>query len=117
MEDLRGKVVLIDFWTYTCVNCIRTMPYLREWHDKYAKEGLVIVGVHAPEFEFEKLTENVEASVEEFDLPYPTRWVPGEPIPIGPGRRITWWAKTVSFATSTLAKGLIRKPNVRSAMR
>ena len=56
MEDLRGKVVLIDFWTYTCVNCIRTMPYLREWHDKYAKEGLVIVGVHAPEFEFEKLT-------------------------------------------------------------
>ena len=71
MEDLRGKVVLIDFWTYTCVNCIRTMPYLREWHDKYAKEGLVIVGVHAPEFEFEKLTENVEASVEEFDLTYP----------------------------------------------
>ena len=71
MEDLRGKVVLIDFWTYTCVNCIRTMPYLREWHDKYAKEGLVIVGVHAPEFEFEKLTENVEASVEEFDLTCP----------------------------------------------
>ena len=71
MEDLRGKVVLIDFWTYTCVNCIRTMPYLREWHDKYAKEGLAIVGVHAPEFEFEKLTENVEASVEEFDLTYP----------------------------------------------
>jgi thiol-disulfide isomerase/thioredoxin len=71
MEDLRGKVVLIDFWTYTCVNCIRTMPYLREWHDKYAKEGLVIVGVHAPEFEFEKLTENVKASVENFDLTYP----------------------------------------------
>ena len=71
MEDLRGKVVLIDFWTYTCVNCIRAMPYLREWHDKYAKEGLVIVGVHAPEFEFEKLTENMEGSVEEFDLTYP----------------------------------------------
>ena len=71
MEDLRGKVVLIDFRTYTCVNCIRTMPYLREWHDKYAKEGLVIVGVHAPEFEFEKLTENMEGSVEEFDLTYP----------------------------------------------
>ena len=70
MEDLRDRVVLIDFWTYTCVNCIRAMPYLREWHDKYAKEGLVIVGVHAPEFEFEKLTENVEASVEEFDLTY-----------------------------------------------
>ena len=71
MEELRGKVVLIDFWTYTCVNCVRTMPYLKEWHDKYAKEGLVIIGVHAPEFEFEKLTENVENSVREFDLTYP----------------------------------------------
>ncbi|MEE3004274.1 MAG: redoxin domain-containing protein [Chloroflexota bacterium] len=71
MEDLRGKVILIDFWTYSCVNCIRTMTYLREWHDKYAKECLVIVGVHAPEFDFEKLTENMEASVEELDLTYP----------------------------------------------
>ena len=50
----RGKVVLIDFWTYTCVNCIRTLPYLRSWHDKYASSGLVIVGVHTPEFDFEK---------------------------------------------------------------
>ncbi len=71
MEELRGKVVLIDFWTYTCVNCIRTLPYTKEWHDKYADEGLVIVGVHAPEFEFEKLTEKVENSVQEFDLTYP----------------------------------------------
>ena len=60
MEDLRGKVVLIDFWTYTCVNCIRTFPFLRDWHQKYADDGLVIVGVHAPEFEFEKVKENVE---------------------------------------------------------
>ena len=59
MEQLRGKVVLIDFWTYTCINCIRTLPYLKEWHDRYAGEGLVIVGVHTPEFEFEKLYDNV----------------------------------------------------------
>ena len=71
MEQLRGKVVLVDFWTYTCVNCIRTFPYLKEWHDKYADKGLVIVGVHAPEFEFEKLTNNVAASAESFGLEYP----------------------------------------------
>ena len=50
---LEGKVVPVDFWTYTCVNCIRTMPYLKDWHAKYADKGLVIVGVHSPEFEFE----------------------------------------------------------------
>ncbi len=71
MKELRGKVVLIDFWTYTCVNCIRTMPYLKEWHDKYADKGLVIVGVHSPEFEFEKLTENVVDSAQDFGLSYP----------------------------------------------
>ena len=66
MESLRGQVVLIDFWTYTCVNCIRTLPYLREWHDRYADEGLVIVGVHTPEFEFEKVYENVvDATIDE----------------------------------------------------
>ena len=68
LESLRGKVVLIDFWTYTCVNCIRTMPFLREWHKKYAEEGLVIVGVHSPEFEFEEVRENVEAAVAEFGI-------------------------------------------------
>ncbi len=71
MEDLRGKVVLIDFWTYTCVNCIRTFPFLRDWHQKYADDGLVIVGVHAPEFEFEKVKENVEEAAVEHDLGWP----------------------------------------------
>ena len=70
-ESLRGQVVLVDFWTYTCVNCIRTLPYLKQWHDSYADEGLVIVGVHAPEFEFEKKTENVVASMERYELKYP----------------------------------------------
>ena len=72
LEELRGdKVVLIDFWTYTCVNCIRTLPFIKEWHDKYKDAGLVIVGVHAPEFEFEKLEENVKMAVDEWGLEYP----------------------------------------------
>ena len=71
MEEQQGNVVLIDFWTYTCINCIRTLPYLRSWHDKYADSGLVIVGVHTPEFEFEKLYDNVVEAVKKFDLRYP----------------------------------------------
>ena len=70
MAELRGKVVLIDFWTYTCINCIRTLPYLRSWHTKYADSGLTIVGVHTPEFEFEKLYDNVVDAVAKFDLRY-----------------------------------------------
>ena len=67
----KGKVVLVDFWTYTCINCIRTMPFLRDWHEKYADKGLVILGVHTPEFEFEKLFDNVAQAVEGFGLKYP----------------------------------------------
>ena len=66
MANLRGQVVLIDFWTYSCINCLRTLPYLQEWHQRYAADGLVIVGVHTPEFEFEKLYDNVvQATVTE----------------------------------------------------
>ena len=72
LEELRGdKVVLIDFWTYTCVNCIRTLPFIKEWHEKYKDAGLVIVGVHAPEFEFEKLEANVKMAVDEWGIEYP----------------------------------------------
>ena len=70
LQSQRGKVVLIDFWTYTCVNCIRTLPYLREWHQKYADRGLVILGVHAPEFEFEKVRENVLDAMETHGIEY-----------------------------------------------
>ena len=70
LADQRGKVVLIDFWTYTCINCIRTLPYIKSWHAKYADSGLVIVGVHAPEFEFEKDRQNVIDSMEKFGLEY-----------------------------------------------
>ena len=71
LASLRGKVVLIDFWTYTCVNCIRTFPFLKEWYDKYADRGLVIVGVHSPEFEFEKKRANVEAAAQQYGLKWP----------------------------------------------
>ncbi len=71
IEDLRGKVVLVDVWTYTCINCIRTFPFLRDWHAKYADDGLVIVGVHTPEFEFEKETENVIEAANRNELIWP----------------------------------------------
>ncbi len=71
ITDLKGKVVLIDFWTYTCVNCIRTLPYLREWYQKYSDKGLVIVGVHTPEFEFEKNADNVAAAAHNYGVNYP----------------------------------------------
>ena len=70
LEDLDGQVILIDFWTYTCINCIRTLPYLKDWHAKYADDGLAIVGVHSPEFAFEKERANVEQAAAEFGLEY-----------------------------------------------
>lgn len=71
LGDLKGKVVLVDFWTYSCINCIRTIPYLNAWHEKYAGDGLVILGVHTPEFEFEKDYNNVKAAIEKFEIKYP----------------------------------------------
>jgi len=70
-ESLRGKVVLIDFWTYSCINCIRTLPYVRGWYDKYKEHGLVVIGVHAPEFAFEKNPDNVIKAVKELGVDYP----------------------------------------------
>ncbi|MEW6722332.1 MAG: thioredoxin family protein [Candidatus Micrarchaeota archaeon] len=71
LSDIRGKVVLVDFWTYSCINCIRTLPYLTAWDEKYRDDGLVIVGVHTPEFEFEKEYANVLAAVEKHGIKYP----------------------------------------------
>ena len=68
---LEGKVVLYDIWTYSCINCIRTLPYITTWDEKYRDEGLVIVGIHTPEFEFEKNKDNVLAAVKKFDINYP----------------------------------------------
>lgn len=69
--ELKGKVVLVDFWTYTCINCIRTLPHLTSWYEKYHDKGLVIIGVHTPEFEFEKKTENVERAITQYTIGYP----------------------------------------------
>ena len=71
LESLRGKVVLVDFWTYSCINCIRTQPYLNAWHKKYEKDGLVIIGVHAPEFAFEKIENNVREASQKAGIQYP----------------------------------------------
>ena len=70
-EDLKGKVTLVDFWTYSCINCIRTQPYLRGWYEKYKGSDFQIIGVHAPEFAFEKVRANVENAAREAKLTYP----------------------------------------------
>jgi cytochrome c biogenesis protein CcdA/thiol-disulfide isomerase/thioredoxin len=70
-EGLRGKVVLIDFWTYSCINCLRAIPYVRAWADKYRDQGLVVIGVHAPEFAFEKNVKNVRTAVADLKIDYP----------------------------------------------
>ncbi len=69
--DLRGKVVLVDFWTYSCINCLRTLPYVKAWYEKYRDHGLVVVGVHTPEFAFEKEASNVEHAVADLHIGYP----------------------------------------------
>ncbi|MBP0598034.1 cytochrome c biogenesis protein DipZ [Herbaspirillum sp. LeCh32-8] len=71
VEQLRGKVVLVDFWTYSCINCIRTLPYVRAWAEKYKDQGLVVIGVHTPEFAFEKKVDNVKKALGEFKLGFP----------------------------------------------
>ena len=68
---LKGKVVLVDFWTYSCINCIRTQPYLNKWYTKYKKSGFEILGIHAPEFAFEKVRKNVQSAVKEAKILYP----------------------------------------------
>lgn len=70
-EQLRGKVVLVDFWTYSCINCVRTIPYVRAWAEKYRDQGLVVIGVHTPEFAFEKSPANVRDAVRRFGVTYP----------------------------------------------
>jgi len=71
LSGLRGRVVLIDFWTYSCINCLRTLPYIREWDDRYRAAGLTIVGVHSPEFAFERVESNVRENTKELKLRYP----------------------------------------------
>lgn len=71
MRGLRGKVVLIDFWAYSCINCLRTLPYVTRWYDTYRDKGFVVVGVHTPEFDFEHDAANVERAIKHFNIHYP----------------------------------------------
>ncbi len=71
MQSLRGKVVLVDFWTYTCINCVRTLPYVTKWYDTYKDKGFVVIGVHTPEFAFEKDSNNVRTAIGQHNIHYP----------------------------------------------
>ncbi|UGQ46273.1 thioredoxin family protein [Massilia endophytica] len=71
MSQLRGKVVLVDFWTYSCINCVNTLSHVTSWHRKYKDQGLVIVGVHTPEYAFERSTDNVKTAIKRFGIEYP----------------------------------------------
>ncbi|SCX68841.1 Glutathione peroxidase, house-cleaning role in reducing lipid peroxides [Variovorax sp. EL159] len=71
MQGLAGKVVLVDFWTYSCINCIHTLPHVVRWYEKYKDQGFVVVGVHSPEFAFEKSTRNVQDAIGRFNIRYP----------------------------------------------
>jgi thiol-disulfide isomerase/thioredoxin len=70
-DNIGKKVILVDFWTYSCINCQRTLPYLNEWHSKYSDDGLLIIGVHSPEFNFEKELANVQKAVDTHSIKYP----------------------------------------------
>jgi thiol-disulfide isomerase/thioredoxin len=63
--------VLVDFWTYTCINCINTLPYVKSWHQKYKDQGLQVIGVHTPEYPFERSTDNVKTAIKRFDIRFP----------------------------------------------
>lgn len=68
IEQLRGKVVLVDFWTYTCINCLNHLPYVKDWNEKYKDKGLMVVGVHTPEFAYEKSTQNVKDAIQRLQI-------------------------------------------------
>ncbi|MEJ5991331.1 redoxin family protein [Ramlibacter sp. PS3R-8] len=98
-EALRGKVVLVDFWTYSCINCLRTLPYVKAWADKYKDAGLVVIGVHTPEFGFERDNANVRKAVHHLDIGFPV---------VADGERRIWKAfGTQAWPTMVLvdAKG------------
>lgn len=71
MAGLKGKVVLVEFWTYECINCIHVMPHVKQWHQRYHDQGLVVVGVHTPEYDEERIAANVKAAIGRFGIQYP----------------------------------------------
>lgn len=129
LADLEGKVVLVDFWTYSCENCIRTLPHLTAWHAAYAEAGLVIVGVHSPEFEFEKERSNVVAAMDMFGIDYPVaqdndfatwqaygnRYWPAKYLSDADGNvRYTHFGEGSYEETETAIRDLLREAGARS---
>ena len=70
LKDLRGKVVMVEFWTFGCYNCRNIEPYVKEWHAKYADQGLVVIAIHSPEFSYERAIDNVKEYIEDHEIPY-----------------------------------------------
>jgi len=70
-KKMKDKVILYDIWTYSCINCIRTLPFITSWDEKYSDQGLLIIGIHSPEFEFEKDPQNVKIAIEKYGITYP----------------------------------------------
>jgi thiol-disulfide isomerase/thioredoxin len=105
-ESLRGKVVLVDFWTYSCINCLRTLPYVKAWAHKYKDAGLVVIGVHTPEFGFERTSANVQRAVRDLGVAFPV---------VADGERRLWNSfGTRAWPTMVLvdAQGLIRSRQI-----
>jgi cytochrome c biogenesis protein CcdA/thiol-disulfide isomerase/thioredoxin len=119
MSALRGRVVLVDFWTYTCINCLATLPYLKAWDDRYRRSGLTIVGVHTPEFAFEKSGANVADAIHREGLRYPvvqdTSTARGTRSATSSGRRSTSSTPRGRCAIRTSAKAITSRPRRRSA--
>ena len=121
LAGLRGKVVLVDFWTYSCINCLRTLPHLRAWDKTYRSQGLTIVGVHTPEFAFEHVEDNVRGAVDRLDLDYSVAmdndfgtWN-ATPSRTATGRRSTSSTRAATFAMRISAKAPTTRPSRTSA--
>jgi len=102
MQQLRGKVVLVDFWTYTCINCIHVLPYVETWNKKYKDQGLVVVGVHTPEYSFERETDNVQKAIKRLGVTYPV------------AQDNHWSTRRGTSSTRTSAKVTTTRPRRRS---
>jgi thiol-disulfide isomerase/thioredoxin len=111
--ELRGRVVLVDFWTYTCINWLRTLAFVRAWSEKYSDRGLVVIGVHTPEFAFEREVENVREAVEAMRVEYPialdSDYGFGALSPTGIGRPSTSQTRKAGSGTTTLARASTTK--------
>ena len=115
LEQLRGKVVLVDFWTYSCINCLRTLPAVRAWARAYASQGLVVIGVHAPEFEFEHDPQRVRKALVDSMSTGPSRSTTtsrsGAASTTRPGPRCTSSTRRAACATTCWAKAATTSPN------